>query len=393
MDKKRGLVKVTFGGWYQRTTLHLTEVYEFLANGRSRLDLSKAKLKRYHERLSLKSVTREQGYLEHIKVKTNSGIEIRYYEDGLYILEMSSDNVDKAIGFIKGYFKNYFNPAINYVFSLGTPTPKILSNIKEDHPVVVSVLDLHPSQFKVNTRKFGKVYGKLISTDVSVYKTPGIIFLVASPTKQEMLNNLIEMQIFFREFKDQLHKYLNIHREIWEDIADIKEKRFVRGKDVGKYRNRLEAYKKTINLIKYRINQMPSYAHTRASLSKNLSVEKRLVDLFQYKFEDLFSSLQYIREIWSMTVDYISAAIQVLVEIDNKTTLGGIRSIQILASIGVVTGVFGYLSQDTLPSINQFGAIYLVVLGVFAFGIDHLLKRYSKSKRYKLRFIEREKKI
>ena len=45
MIKKEEPIKVTFGGWYQRTTLHLTEIYDFFKYGTSRLSLSKGKLK------------------------------------------------------------------------------------------------------------------------------------------------------------------------------------------------------------------------------------------------------------------------------------------------------------------------------------------------------------
>src|SRR3989338_4222924 len=87
---------VTFGGWYQRTTLHLSEIYEFLTNGSSRLDLSREKLLTLYKKLNLKSVTRELKDLEYVKAITTDGIEIRYYEDGLYIFEVQSFDIQKA---------------------------------------------------------------------------------------------------------------------------------------------------------------------------------------------------------------------------------------------------------------------------------------------------------
>ena len=74
--------KISFGGWYQRTTLHLTEVYEFLSKGTSRLtSLSQSELTKFHNKLDIKSVSRETGYLDYVKVITNLGMEIRYYEE------------------------------------------------------------------------------------------------------------------------------------------------------------------------------------------------------------------------------------------------------------------------------------------------------------------------
>ena len=389
---EKGATKITFGGWYQRTTLHLTEIYDFLSKGKSKLGLDEDKLREFRHRLDLKSVTRETGYLDYVKAITKGGIEIRYYEDGLYVFEAESEDIENTVEYIRHYFEKIFNPAINYIFSMGAPTPKILSNIHEEHPVVISKLQRDHSLFQVPP-KFGEVYNKTSSRDISVYKTHSYIFIIGMPNKKESIDLIMEMEIFFREFKDQLQKYLNIHRKIWEEISEIKERKFVRGKEVDIYRAKLESYKKTIDLITNRINQMPAYAHTRASIAKDMNVEKHLIELFQYKFEDLFNTLAYIKEIWNMTGNYVNSAIAVLVEIENKTSMSGIRSIQVLASIGVVTTIVGYLTRDTLPQISRVGLYYLLALVASVLIIDSIIKLYSRSKRYELKFVETDKEI
>ena len=383
-------VKITFGGWYQRTSLHLTEIYDFLSKCESRLPLSKEKLKEFHKDLNLKFATKETGNLDFVKAETKSGIEIRYYEDGLYILEIKkTKNIESSVKLVKNYFENFFNPAINYLFSLGAPTPKILSDIKEPHQIVITKFYEKHSEFDV-PQKYGKVYSKTTSENVSVYKTPEYIFVVGA-RNEENLASIVEMQIFFREFKSQLHKYLGIHREIWEEISEIKERKFIKGKDVEFYRVQLEIYKKTIDLINNRINQMPSYAHTRASLAKTLDIEKQLLELFQYKFEDLSNTHSYIKEIWSMTRDYVSSAISVLVEVANKSNVSGIKSIQILASIGVFVGIISYLTKDTLPRFSKVGLFYFLILIGAVILIDFLIKFFTKNKKYELKFPEKKR--
>ena len=70
---------VTFGGWYQRTTLHLSEIYGLLALGRSRLSgLSSEKLLALRQDLDLKLVSRETASLEYVRAES-SDIEIKYY--------------------------------------------------------------------------------------------------------------------------------------------------------------------------------------------------------------------------------------------------------------------------------------------------------------------------
>jgi len=69
--------KIYIGGWFQRTTLHLTEIFDFLKHGESNLDIPKEKLDEVRNTLSINSVTRENGPLEYIVVKTNQEISYR----------------------------------------------------------------------------------------------------------------------------------------------------------------------------------------------------------------------------------------------------------------------------------------------------------------------------
>ena len=47
---------VHIGGWFQRTMLQLSEVYDFLRNGESQLKLSKKKLAELHKSLNIGSI-------------------------------------------------------------------------------------------------------------------------------------------------------------------------------------------------------------------------------------------------------------------------------------------------------------------------------------------------
>lgn len=382
--------KVTFGGWYQRTTLHLSEIFGFLSQGFTKLDLSKERLEEYLKALRIKDVSREVGYLEYVKAINKDGIEVRYYEDGLYILEIETDDIKTAQAKLQNYFDNFLNPSLSYIFSLGAPTPKVLANIPSSHPTVVSAKVDDSDKFKIDA-PFGEVYSKITSGGVTVFKTPDYIFIISDSNAP--LTELIEMQIFFREFKDQLEKYLNIHRKIWEEIEDIKERRYIKGKEVDEIRIKLDSLEKTINLISSRINQMDNYVGTRASLSKNLKLEDRLINLFQYKFEALTDTHAYIQDIWQMTKDYLSTAIGVIKEIEDKKVASSIRSIQILASIGVVSGILGYLTQDSLPKITQTGLIYFILLMLIVWPLEWIISFVYKNIKYKLNFPQKTKNL
>lgn len=394
MESNSYKYKISFGGWYQRTTLHLTEVYDFLANKYSRLELSKDKLEDFHAKLKIKQVSREVGYLEYVKSITKDNIEIRYYEDGLYVLQLYSNDIKKDQKTLEEYFNNYFSPAISYIFSLGAPTPKVLANIKTTHPIVVT-LESIDANFQVDVGEFGPVYSKITSHDITVYKTPSYIIIVPLiAVKKPLIDELVEMQIFFREFKDQLEKYLNIHRKIWEEISEIKERKQIKASDVGLLRSKLDSYQKTISLINNRINQMGTYVHTRSAIAKDLDLEEKLVTLYQYKFEILLNTLDYIKEIWKMTENYILMAIQVITEIENQSINNSLIALRVVTTIGAIAGVFTYLSnKSSLPAITKSGITYLVILVGVTWLVNYLITIISKNLKYKIKFTETASKI
>jgi hypothetical protein len=387
-------LKITYGGWYQRTTLHLSEAYDFLSSGVSHLKLDAKKLAELYAKLNFKSVTREAGYLEFIRAMTNDGIEIRYYEDGLYILETEAGASLKEGGEkLERYYHDILSPALGYIFSLGAPTPKVLANIKTTHPFVITTIQDAPESYKPDEGEFGDIYSTIASQEVVVHKTPSYIFIVSKPGTEQVVSELAEMQIFFREFKEQLEKYLNIHRNIWEEISDIKERKELKGRDVEPIRAKLDSYQKTISLISNRINQMGSYIRTRSSVSKSSKVEEHLQKLFEFKFEVLSDTLDYIKEIWRMTTDYLSSAIQNIVEIKNQSTARGIQSLQILTSIGVVSGLIGYFSKSDLPKFTALGACYLIAIIIVTWAINYVITAIYKGKKYTLKFADRDSDI
>ena len=384
--------KITYGGWYHRTTLHLSEIYDLFAKGASRLDLSKKKLKELVDGLRLEEVSREAGYLEFVKARTKDGISIRYYEDGLYVLESESENIAETKKRLEDYFENFLSPAVNFIFSLGAPTPKVLANIKTSHPTVISLVSDNHQNFKVPI-EYGDVYSRISSEGIAVYKTPESIFVISNQASAHSVVSLVEMQIFFREFKDQLEKYLNIHRSVWEEIADIKERRMVKGNEIEALRAKLDSYQKTVSLIGNRINQMGTYVRTRASISKSLELEQRLTSLFQFKFEILTDTLDYIKELWKMTSDYLMQAIQVVVEVKNQGTTRGIQSLQLITSIGVVSGILGYFSRNELPKFTAIGAVYFVLIIAVTWFINRTVTQIYTKKKYQLKFTERTSRL
>jgi len=388
--KKGEKYLISFGGWYQRTTLHLSEIYDFLNDCESSLPLSKEKLESLWKSLGMKKVTKEAEKFEVVKAITKEGIILKYYEDGLHTLEIESDDIKKAEELLRKYYEEKLAPAINYIFSLGAPTPKILSKIVDQHPIAIRVITSNPNSLQIE-KEFGEVYSKIAYRGIVVYKTKKFIFIALSESQKKVFVPLSEMQIFFREFKNQLHKYLNIHRTSWEYIDSIIAKKQIRGKEIDRDLRNLEGYQRTIGLIRFRINQMNSYISTRALISKDAKINEALLTLFEYRFEDLKNTLEYVKELWNATYDYTESAVSTLSELNKSAESTSLESLKIITSIGVVSLILGYLSAESYPTFSKIGISSFIIIIALAFLFEKILKIWGNRKKYEVEFAELKK--
>jgi len=376
--------KIYIGGWFQRTTLHLTETWDFLKHGKSNLDFPKEKLDEVRDSLSLDEVSRESGPLEYIFAKTNKEINYRIYEDGLIILEKEFSSLKNDFESIKDYYDNKLSKALSLIFSKGAPVPKELANIKTILPYIVTVTDATKKEAEKVFKDFSEdVYSVLSTKKIEVYRSPGII-LINNLKDENLTRGIIESQIFFREFKSQLHRYLAIHRILWEKIKTIKERGEIRGTDIDSLRNELSVYQKTINLIGARIDQMPAYVKTRQKITDIEKIDDYLQPLFQFKFETLLDTHEYIKHLWGMTKNYLTSAIEIFSELQAKSTKNTISSLQLITTIGVVAGILGYLGKDTLPKFTSIGLIYFSLLMAMTWIINSIVSKFFKNKKYNI---------
>ena len=385
--------KVYIGGWFQRTTLHLTEIWDLLKHGRSNLDFPQEKLNEARNILSVVEVSRESGPLEYVLAKTSLKVSYRIYEDGLIVLEKEVESLKNDFEVIRDYYDNKLSKSLSLIFSKGAPVPKELANIKTILPYIVAVTDAEKEEVeKIFKDASENIYSVLTTKNIEVYRSPGII-LINNLKDEKLTREIIESQIFFREFKSQLHRYLAIHRILWERIREIKERGQIKGTDIDALRNDLSVYQKTINLIGARIDQMPSYVRTRQKITDVEKIDDYLQPLFQFKFETLLDTHEYIKHLWEMTENYLASTIEIFTDLQAKSTKNTISSLQLITTIGVVAGILGYLGRDTLPKFTSMGLIYFSLLMVMTWVINGVVSKFYRNKKYIIEGKEIEKDI
>jgi hypothetical protein len=375
--------KIYVGGWFQRTTLHLSEIYDFLDNGTSPLELDKNKLKSLRDALGLASVSMKVARLDWIEVKSKNGIEIKIYEDGLVVL--SKDNSGTYADDIKAlttYYEQKLSPGISYIFSLGAPVPKELANIKTIYPYFIVLKSAAAEEIQNIFKEFHeKEYFDVHKNEFEIYRGDKLYIINNISESTENVERFIDEQIFIREFKSQLHRYLNLHRIIWERIAEVKEKGSIRG---NAFKQKIDSYAKTINLIEARINQMSSYLHTRGAIIKGNRELDKLIGVLEYKHETLADTLEYTKGLWGMTKNYVQSAADLFGGIQAKSTESSVKNLAIITSMGVGATLINLFTQKP-PQFTAVGALYFLILASIGYATDKIMKRIYSRKMYTIR--------
>src|SRR4051812_42664805 len=111
--------RVYIGGWFQRTTLHLSEIHDFFKEARSPLDLDKEKLRALRDGLDMLGLETRVDDLEYLYFANASGIEVKIYEDGLIVLgKLAVKDLKADIKDLTTFYEGKLSPALSYLFSL-----------------------------------------------------------------------------------------------------------------------------------------------------------------------------------------------------------------------------------------------------------------------------------
>jgi hypothetical protein len=326
---------------------------------------------------------------------TSTNIKIKLFEDGLITLHLVGfyGEIQEGISTLTNYYEAVLSPAVSYLFSLGAPVPKELANIKTIYPYFVvteKASEVECLDLLVHFEQ--KLRFDIKEPGFEIYRGDKLFIINNISEDLSSIERFIEEQVFIREFKGQLHRYLNLHRSIWEKIAAVKEKGEIRGRDVKEFYTKIESYSKTINLIDARIEQMDSYLSTRKAMVKDDEKLADFVVALEFKHETLANTLKYIKGIWRMTKNYVDSADKLFASIQSKATEASVKNLTIITSMGVGATLIGLFSQKA-PQFTVFGLGYFIVLVAVGYSADKIMKWYAKRNSYEIRDIETAKDI
>lgn len=388
--------KIYIGGWFQRTMLQLSEVYDFLRNGTSQLHLDPKKLQSLRKNLKIGKIDYFVRGLEYLEFTTSLNITVKIFEDGLITLENNDTKEDTLFTDIEeltDYYEQNLSKALNYLFSLGAPVPKELASIENIYPYFIVLNKANKEEISdLMARTERQKYFEFNNKKFDVIRGDKYYFINNKTEDIDSIERYIEEQIFIREFKGQLHRYLNLHRIIWERIADVKENAYVKGKNIVEFSSKIEDYYKTITLIEGRINQMSTYISTREKIAKSDTDLAEFLALQGYRYETLKDTLVYIQHLWSMTKNYVNSAKALFADLESKVTEKSIGNLTIVTSMGVGASIIGLFTESE-PTFTLFGFIYFFILALVGYSVTKLMKYISKNRKYHIQDIEYDKNI
>ena len=387
---------VYIGGWFQRTMLQLSEIYDFLRNATTQLKLDEKKLSEYRQNLGIGKIEYGVSGEEYILFITNENIKVKIFEDGLIVLNnpiVSEDTLFADMEKVKNYYETKLSPAFSYLFSLGAPVPKELAHIETVYPYFIVCEDAEKEKiYELLSQTEKQKYFEFDNKNYSVVRGDKYYFINNKKQTIDNIERYIEEQIFIREFKGQLHRYLNLHRIIWEKIDDVKEHVNVKGKEIIKFTTKLEGYAKTINLIDGRIKQMSTYISTREKIAKSDKELAEFLAISGYRYETLKDTLDYIKYLWDMTKNYVSSAQKLFDGIKQDITSSSIDSLAIVTSMSAGAAIID-LFTESAPTFSAFGFIYFLILAFVGWSATKIISSISKNRKYEVSDIEYDKNI
>ena len=387
---------VYVGGWFQRTMLQLSEVYDFLRGTGGVINLNEKKLQDHRDALEIEDLNYGVCGEEYLEFTSKQGIRVKIFEDGLITLrnnDVTTDTLSLDIKKVQDYYETKLSPAINYLFSLGAPVPKELANIENVYPYFIVLDKAAKKEMEVLLEQTDRQkYFEFDNDKYDVLRGDKYYFINNKSKKLDEIERYIEEQVFIREFKGQMHRYLNIHRILWERIDDVKAHKMVKGSEIVKFATKLEAYAKTITLIDGRIKQMSTYLPTREKIAKGDKELAEFLEISGYRYETLADTLKYVTYLWEMTKNYVSSAQKQFDELKSDVTSKSVNTLTIVTSMSAGAAILG-LFQQSAPKFTWFGAVYFFVLAFIGWGSNKLLRTISKRQKYDVTDVEYEKNI
>lgn len=336
--------QIYLGIWFQRTSLHLKELYTFLKLKKFSSELDQERMEHLWESLHIKSVE-FFGNSEFDEIVAECrNVTFTLSEDGIILLTTEEKDIKKARKILESFYSEYLAPALTFLFSRGAPLPQVLDQAKATYPLLCvaqgakerEILNLFESNQDT-------IFSRLQGNHLQVFRGDIIsLFQLEKPRKfsEDHTRELLHYVVFFREFEKQLEGYLQLHRTMWEEVTTIREAEKMLYKDFPQIREKILQSLKTLSFVKARLAQMKDIIDERENTIDDL-IKSELKSLGLLKFDHLVANQKYVTHLWQMTTEYVKSSLSLLESLYQENTQKELNAIKFITFGALITGFFG----------------------------------------------------
>lgn len=334
--------RVYLGSWTQRTNMHLEELFRFLRDGQDTAGSSPDALLAARADLALADVKFREASMNVITAHRGA-VRLTVTEDGVVLAQSSVADFDEACGQLRTLHDQQLLPAMRLLYGRGAPTPKEAAGIPQDGTLVAVVSSATDDEILA-------LFAASQDEPQSVSEAPGVRVFVgrrievvdfgASPQAASDLDALVGDLVFFREFERQLHAYLRMHRQIWGEVAAIREQRSMRYADFPRVRDEIMSFEKTLDIVTARLAQMDDILGARRNANEK-GVSQLLDRLGMFDFNSLNASRKYVSHLWQMTLEYADGTLRLLETLYQENTQRELNALKFITLTTAITSFFG----------------------------------------------------
>jgi len=327
------------GSWVPRTALHLGEFYQFLALGKSHLNLDRDKLTKLKKDLKVENLVLADDSSE-ISAQLDN-LTFNYQENGLIVFGKKVEKLEDDMKYLGDFSLNKIFPAFSYLYSLGAPIPKIFTAIFSVLPFIVTVDSNDENEVRKIFADRKKEIEKIVSDGKTKIYFSNELIVINSPEDDL---NLIKKLIFIEDCRSQFNKILNLHRFIWEEVDKIKGKNKLPYKNLALTRDSLMDLDNEVIFLSSRLSQIIFLLSELKTETSGGSFAKYL----SVNLSSLDKTGNYLTNLWQMTESRVKSTQDLIASLYQENTQRQLNILQVIfiisamASIIALGSIYGF---------------------------------------------------
>ena len=127
---------------------------------------------------------------------------------------------------------------------------------------------------------------------------------------------------------------------------------------------------------------MDTYISTRSKIVKGNKVLTELEGDLQFKYDTLSDTLDYIKDLWGTTQNYVSSAEKLFEDLSSESTEASVNNLAIITSMGVGATLIGLFVQPEIPELSWLGVVYFFTLASIGFVVNKIIKYIYRRRNY-----------